>query len=86
MVLEPGHRSSEIGHHIDIRCFGGQDKGEGGQAGLAIQSRSADAGPGKKMSNRFQLIRPWPEISLPAGRLPKISILTPPCRLVYFLV
>jgi len=54
MMGEAKNPALKFAQHIQIRRFSSQRHCSGGQRSLAIQSRSAYAGAGQKMGNRFQ--------------------------------
>jgi len=58
MVLQLLHRPGQGPQNVDVGGFGGQNGGERGVGGLAIEARAADAGSGKKMGDRLHGLMP----------------------------
>ena len=54
MVGETEDRALEVADDVEVGRFRRQDHGGGGEGGLAIEAGTAQAGAGKKVSDRFQ--------------------------------
>ena len=56
MMPQPESTLAELTDHIQIRRFGGQTHGSGGQSRLAVEPGAPEARAGQEVCDRFQAI------------------------------